>query len=160
MPGTQRSSRGDEYSGLQFPWSPTAPYEPVATDDTATPYTSCQSVNDSLRSTPTFIPPRAPSSLQSKEQPPAPEKSKSFFVRGTGWRPATLKLPFLLSFALVTLVLIIVAELAIRRSRSHGALVFAEEMKSGVENLLNYGPLAVGVLYGLLYVSVDHDVKR
>jgi hypothetical protein len=160
MSGTRRPPADDAHSRIQYLRSPTVPYEPVASDDTATPYTSYHSVNGPFESTAAFIPPRAPSSFQSKEQPPAPEKSKSFFVRGTGWRPATLKLPFLLSFALVTVVLIIVAELAIRRSQSHGALVFASETKSGVEYLLNYGPLAVGVLYGLLFVSVDHDVKR
>ncbi|KAA8905832.1 hypothetical protein FN846DRAFT_949717, partial [Sphaerosporella brunnea] len=79
-------------------------------------------------------------------------RKTTFFARNTGWRPATLKLPFLLFFAFVTILMIIGAELTLRRSQAHG------ERRD--EYLVNYGPLAIGVLYGILYVSIDHNVKR
>jgi hypothetical protein len=38
--------------------------------------------------------------------------------------------------------------------------VFTASTTSGVGYVLNYGPQAIGVLYGLLWASIDHDVKR
>jgi hypothetical protein len=163
---------GDVHLGFLHPTM--GPYQRVDTDDTndthqyETPrihnsYTSYQSVPQSYSDLSTAVSP-TPSSLQLKEPPfpPVAEKKSIFASRNTEWRSFPLKLPFLLFFALITIILIVCAELLLRRSQAHGAVLFTSEAKGRIhiEYLLNYGPLAVGVLYGLLFVSIDHDVKR
>jgi hypothetical protein len=67
---------------------------------------------------------------------------------------------FLLLFSALTIAIIVGLEVLIRKSQSRGALVFTASTTSGVGYVLNYGPQAIGVLYGLLWASIDHDVKR
>lgn len=72
-----------------------------------------------------------------------------------GWRPPTLTTPYILLFSLITLGLAGALEYLVQRSNSRGAVVFAE-----VSYLLEFAPMLVAVLCGLLWAGVDHDVKR
>ena len=80
------------------------------------------------------------------------------FWPDVGWRPPTLQLPFHLAFMAITVASIIVVELLLDRSLSRGAVTF--DPPGYVVVLLDFGPLAFGVAYGLVWASVDHDVKR
>lgn len=82
-------------------------------------------------------------------------KKKKKKASRVGWRPFTIKPPFILFFALVTVGLLCALEYILQRSKRDGALLFSES-----SYLLDYGPMVVAVLFGLLWASIDHDVKR
>ncbi|KAA8905831.1 hypothetical protein FN846DRAFT_949711 [Sphaerosporella brunnea] len=170
MYGTHSPSEEDE---VRTPILPSA-FENVDRDNTTQHEAPAPQINDpfdtayqrvgpqSYTDVPSTSESPSSSTVQLKELPSPPlcKRKTTFFARNTGWRPATLKLPFLLFFAFVTILMIIGAELTLRRSQAHGALVFTSEANDAIEYLVNYGPLAIGVLYGILYVSIDHNVKR
>ncbi|KAI5814451.1 hypothetical protein BZA77DRAFT_318896 [Pyronema omphalodes] len=77
-----------------------------------------------------------------------------------GWRPATLKPLFLICFAILTAILIVVLEIMLQISQKNGALAFVSDKTTFIDHVFSFGPLLFGVVYGLLYASVDHDLKR
>jgi hypothetical protein len=96
--------------------------------------------------------------LPEKRLPERPRKYK-FLSRNVGWRPATLKLPFLLTFALLTAAIIALLEYFNYLTHTKGAVVFSNGT-GYVAYSFQYVPLIVAVIYGLLWASLDHDVKR
>jgi hypothetical protein len=91
-----------------------------------------------------------------------PKKQRSFSSLisqpDPGWRPTPLRSPFLLSYAVITLLSIVALEIFLRRSQDQGAVTF--ETKGYVEILVNFGPMLFAVLYGLLWACDDHSIKR
>jgi len=81
--------------------------------------------------------------------------SRFFASRGVGWRPLTVTSPFILLFALVAVAIAIALEYMLQRSKSQGALVYTSS-----SYLLDYGPMVVAVTLGLLWATIDHDIKR
>jgi len=81
--------------------------------------------------------------------------SRFFTPRGVGWRPLTITSPFILLFALVAVAIASALEYMLQRSKSQGALVYTPS-----SYLLDYGPMVVAVTFGLLWASIDHDIKR
>ena len=79
------------------------------------------------------------------------------FWPDVGWRPPTLQLPFHLAFMAITLASIVAVEPLLGRSLSRGAVTF--DPPGYVAAFLDFGPLAFAVTYGLVWASVDHDVK-
>lgn len=45
-------------------------------------------------------------------------------------------------------------------SEAHGAVVFVGKNVTLINYALDYGPLAIAAVYGLVWASVDHDIKR
>jgi len=77
-----------------------------------------------------------------------------------GWRPTTLKLPSLIAFAVLTSILIVATTYLLDRSNRNGAIVFTSSSTSLVAFWWDYGPTIVAVLYGLIWATIDHDLKR
>jgi hypothetical protein len=48
----------------------------------------------------------------------------------------------------------------LQKSQRNGALAFVSDRTTFVDHVFSFGPLLFGVCYGLLYASVDHDLKR
>ena len=72
-----------------------------------------------------------------------------------GWRPITITAPYILLFSLITIGLICALEYLLQRSQRKGAVVCTSS-----SHALDYMPIVVAVLFGLLWASIDHDVKR
>ena len=74
---------------------------------------------------------------------------------GVGWRPITITAPYILLFSLITIGLMCALEYLLQRSQSQGVVVCTSSSYA-----LDYMPMVVAVLFGLLWASIDHDVKR
>lgn len=105
------------------------------------------------------------SRFSQKPIPPSPQHKPQehgllsrIFRPDVGWRPSTLKLPFHLTFMAITVASIVAIELLLDLSLSHGAVTFSPP--SSVASMLDFGPLAFGVIYSFIWASADHDVKR
>ncbi|CCX08370.1 hypothetical protein FPQ18DRAFT_381258 [Pyronema domesticum] len=94
----------------------------------------------------------------SKPLPPSPPRKSSWIFGNVGWRPLPLRSGFLFVFALVTAAFIGVLEFILERSQNNGAAFFPTTVFQ--DHCVNYIPIIVGVLYGLAFASVDHDIKR
>jgi hypothetical protein len=105
----------------------------------------------------------SPSFDTNSNQHPKDLPSKlAFQSTDVGWRPAALKSPFLLAFAIITALFIIAIECLLRRSKTNGAVAFTSSPSSATftDYFFVYGPLVLAVLYGLVWAGVDHNIKR
>lgn len=101
------------------------------------------------------------SSLANAQLPDAPAKNGLLYDSAKlGWRPTKIKPLFLISFAVLTAILVILLEVMLRKSQSYGALAFVTDRTTFVDHCFSFLPLLLGIFYGLLYASVDHDLKR
>jgi uncharacterized protein (DUF486 family) len=94
-----------------------------------------------------------------------PSRLSSTFLRiystlfpDVGWRPATLQRSVLLTVAVLTTAAIAVFQYLLWRSEHFGAVLYSPT--SYQRALFEYGPLTWGVLFGLFWTSIDHDIKR
>ncbi len=82
-------------------------------------------------------------------------------IMASSWKPATLRLPFLLGIAALTLAFTALLEYLSRRSRMDGGIAFTEGQFSPAESFAYlYLPTLIAVLYSTLWSWVDLDTKR
>lgn len=69
---------------------------------------------------------------------------------------------FLVGFAILSCILLAILEFMLQRSDGRGAIAFVEVdgQPSFINHCFNFGPLIFGVSYGLLFASIDHEIKR
>jgi len=84
-----------------------------------------------------------------------PPFSRHIMPSEVGWRPITITAPYILLFSLITIGLMCTLEYLLQRSQRKGAIVCTSS-----SHALDYMPIVVAVLFGLLWASIDHDVKR
>lgn len=102
--------------------------------------------------------PHSNSNSRSQLNPSTPSSgAKQIFY---GWKPWTLKPAFLATFAALTIGLIIALEVLITRTSKYGAITFIDFESTTNNYYLEFGALAVAVVYGLFWAGIDHDVKR
>ncbi|TFA98844.1 hypothetical protein CCMA1212_009395 [Trichoderma ghanense] len=80
-----------------------------------------------------------------------------------GWKPSTMKAPVLISFAISSVVIIVLLEVLVQRSRKLGGLSLvddADEIPSAVNLTYLYLPTIIAVLYSLVWNWIDLDIKR
>jgi hypothetical protein len=79
------------------------------------------------------------------------------------WKPITLRLPYLLALATISISFAVIQEYLLRRSNQSNGLMRFENLNSisvPVYFLWRYFPTMVMVLYGLAYQVVDVEAKR
>lgn len=80
-----------------------------------------------------------------------------------GWKPASLRRPFLLSAMALSLLLLLVVEILTQVSRIKGGLAFyasIDDIPAVVTFAYSYLPTIVATLFSLLWNWIDLDVKR
>jgi hypothetical protein len=85
---------------------------------------------------------------------------KSKFRR---WKPITLRRPFLLAVALITLILLALVQVLIVYDQRHDGILFAtkvSQLGTGYIFLYRYFPTIISVSYGLIWHWIDIDARR
>ena len=94
--------------------------------------------------------------------PPSGQAARSK-IAGKGWRPFSLKPPYLLLLACISLVLLGVTEHLRRLSQRDIGIYHTNDTDSIPKSVFyayNNGPTLVAVIYGTLWIFVDLDVSR
>jgi hypothetical protein len=84
--------------------------------------------------------------------------------KNNGWKPSTLKTPFHVFTIALSLFFVAMIEILLRLSDDNGALLFADPNSGDLPPYtlfcFEYLPTIIGVLHGILWMAVDHDIKR
>ncbi|KAI5783625.1 hypothetical protein EDC01DRAFT_663782 [Geopyxis carbonaria] len=80
------------------------------------------------------------------------------------WKPITLKPPFHIAVVLLCVFFVTLIEILLSRSNRDGGLLFADattgQLPAYALFCFEYLPTLLSVLHSLLWVSIDHDIKR
>jgi hypothetical protein len=92
-----------------------------------------------------------------------PVSETAIEVKRRHWKPVTLRRPFLLAVALITLGLLVVVQLLIVYDQRYDGILFAtkiSELGAGYIFLYRYLPTIISVSYGLIWHWIDIDARR